>query len=712
MLLGDKIKNSKVWLVLRPFAGMAAAVLLNICCNRLMGLFHIPLFMDNIGTLLAAGLGGYLPGIITGYMTNVINMSANVENVYYASLSVLIAVAGSFFYKRGYFDKFGKALLTVPVFAVIGGAIGSLLTYCIYGFGMGEGISAPFAVKLLDKGIFNVFTAQFVSDVAIDLVDKLLTVIAVFILLKVLPEKFKDSMGLYAWRQNPMSKADKERIKKNEIKGIPLGVKITMVVALFMMIIAFVTTSISCMLYHSFAIEQFTDTGRRTAQLASSVVDGSRIQEFIKEGYDAPGYSDVVMRLQNIRQSTPEIEFVYVYKITADGCEVVFDLDTPTVPGGRPGTIEPIEDEFKQYLGKLLRGEPIEPVISNGRYGHLLTNYEPVYDSYGMVTAYAGTDISMDAIRRTEVSFLAKVLSLFVGFFLLILALSVWLARYFVIYPINAMTLVTDRFAYDTEGERERSLRNIKNLDIRTRDEIENLYSSVSAMMVESVEHMEYIKKKGEEMSKMQNGLINVLADLVESRDKKTGHHIKKTAAYTRYLLKCMKEDGLHTDLISPQYIENVANSAPLHDLGKIVVSDVILNKNGRLNDEEFESMKSHTLAGRDIIRKTMDLAPDPGYLEEAEKLATYHHERWDGTGYPTGMKGDEIPLCARVMALADVLDALLSKRSYKEPYPFDKAVEIIKEGSGNHFDPEIVDIFIKHIDGIKAIADSQDKDL
>ena len=122
--------------------------------------------------------------------------------------------------------------------------------------------------------------------------------------------------------------------------------------------------------------------------------------------------------------------------------------------------------------------------------------------------------------------------------------------------------------------------------------------------------------------------------------------------------------------------------------------------------------MKSHTLAGRDIIRKTMDLAPDPGYLEEAEKLATYHHERWAGTGYPTGMKGDEIPLCARVMALADVLDALLSKRSYKEPYPFDKAVEIIKEGSGNHFDPEIVDIFIKHIDGIKAIADSQDKDL
>ena len=114
---GDKLKNSKIVLVLKPFLGIAAAVFINIFFNRLMGLLHIPLFMDNIGTLLAAGLGGYLPGIITGYMTNVVNMTADIENVYYASLSVLIAVAGSFFYKRGYFDKFGKALLTVPAFA-------------------------------------------------------------------------------------------------------------------------------------------------------------------------------------------------------------------------------------------------------------------------------------------------------------------------------------------------------------------------------------------------------------------------------------------------------------------------------------------------------------------------------------------------------------------------------------------------------------------
>ena len=708
---GDKFKNSIIWLVLKPFLGIAAAVFVNIFFNRLMGAFHIPLFMDNIGTLLAAGLGGYLPGIITGYMTNVINMTADIENVYYASLSVLIAVAGSYFYQRGYFEKFGKALLTIPVFALIGGALGSFLTYCIYGFGMGEGISAPFAQKLLENGTFNVFWAQFISDVAIDVVDKALTVLAVFLILKAIPKKVKNSLGLYAWRQEPMSKSDKEKIKikKEQIKGVPLGVKITVVVALFMIIIAFVTTAISCVLYHSFAIEQFTDRGVRTAQLAATVVDGNRVDEFLEKGEEAPGYKETENRLKNIRQSSPEILYVYVYKIMEDGCHVVFDLDSEEEMGADPGTVIPFDKSFAPFLGKLLRGEPIDPIISNDTYGHLLTDYEPVHDSEGNTVCYAATDISMDYIRLSEISFLAKVLSLFIGFFLLILAMSVWLARYFLIYPINAMTLVAEEFAYDTEKDRAMSVKNIKDLNIRTHDEIENLYSSMSLMMEESVEHMDHIKRKGEEMSKLQNGLINVLADLVESRDQKTGHHIKKTAAYTRFILKSMVADGLYTDIITPQYIENVANSAPLHDLGKIVVSDMILNKNGRLNDEEFDKMKSHTLAGRDIIRKTMDLAPDPGYLEEAEKLATYHHEKWDGSGYPMGISGGDIPLSARVMAVADVLDALLSKRSYKEPYTFEQAVDIIKDGSGKHFDPEIIGVFLKHIDGIKEISETID---
>lgn len=710
-MVGDNFRKSRLWAVLKPFIGIAAAVGLNIFFNRMMGRFHIPLFMDNVGTLLAAALGGYLPGILTGYLTNFINMTADVENVYYASLSVLIATAGAFFYKRGMFDKLWKTILTIPVFAFIGGALGSLLTYCIYGFGMGEGISAPFARALLEKGTLSVFTAQLISDVVIDLIDKTINVLIVFVILKIIPDKVKNPMGLSCWQQRPITQADKVKIDKNKIRGMSLSAKISIVVAFVMIVIAFVTTSISCVFYHSFAIEQFSETGVRTAQLAASVIDGDRVDEYLDQGKDYGGYRDAVMHLKNLLSTTPELEYVYAYRIENDGCHVLFDLGSDGLERSKPGDMIPFDESFAPYLNKLKRGEIIDSIVTDATYGWLLTNYEPVYNSKGKCVCYAATDISMAAIRLHEISFLAKVLSLFVGFFLLILAFCIWLAKYSIIYPIDAMTLVAEEFASDTAGDRARSLKALSDLDIRTGDEVENLYSSMNVMMEESVQQMEHIKEKGEELSKMQNGLITVLADIVESRDKKTGQHIKKTAAYTRFLLQCMMNAGIHADIINPEYIESVANSAPLHDIGKIVVSDTILNKNGRLTDEEFEKMKSHTTAGKEMIQKTMDLVSDPGYLSEAEGLAAYHHEKWDGSGYPNGLSGEEIPLSARVMAVSDVLDALLSKRSYKEPYTFEQAVDIIKEGSGKHFDPTIIRVFLEHLPEIKDIADKQDQE-
>ena len=135
------------------------------------------------------------------------------------------------------------------------------------------------------------------------------------------------------------------------------------------------------------------------------------------------------------------------------------------------------------------------------------------------------------------------------------------------------------------------------------------------------------------------------------------------------------------------------------------MVSDTILNKPGRLTDEEFAVMKSHTTAGNQIIASAMSLVSDSGYLKEAKNLATYHHERWDGKGYPSGKAGEEIPLSARVMAVADVFDALISKRSYKEPFTFEKSMEIIKEGAGTQFDPQIAEIFIEAEDEVREIS-------
>ena len=192
----------------------------------------------------------------------------------------------------------------------------------------------------------------------------------------------------------------------------------------------------------------------------------------------------------------------------------------------------------------------------------------------------------------------------------------------------------------------------------------------------------------------MQENLILVLADMVESRDQFTGDHVKNTSEYTLIIMEQLKKEGIYTDQLTDEFIRNVCHSAPLHDIGKINVSDTILNKPGKLSDEEFETMKHHTLYGRDVIEKAKKASSDVSYLNEAENLSLYHHEKWNGKGYPHGLSGEEIPLSARIMAVADVFDALVSKRSYKDPFPFEKAMDIIREGAGSHFDPSVAAAF------------------
>ena len=184
---------------------------------------------------------------------------------------------------------------------------------------------------------------------------------------------------------------------------------------------------------------------------------------------------------------------------------------------------------------------------------------------------------------------------------------------------------------------------------------------------------------------------------MVESRDTCTGQHVRKTAAYTGIIMEELKKEGVYADQLTDEYMSDVISSAPLHDIGKIKVSDLILNKTSRLTDEEFAIMKSHTTAGSEVIEHAMRIVSGEGssYLREADNLALYHHEKWNGSGYPTGLKGTEIPLSARIMAVADVFDALVSKRSYKDGLSYEQAMDIIRSGSGSHFDPAIVNAFV-----------------
>lgn len=205
--------------------------------------------------------------------------------------------------------------------------------------------------------------------------------------------------------------------------------------------------------------------------------------------------------------------------------------------------------------------------------------------------------------------------------------------------------------------------------------------------------------------SKMQNGVIEHLADIIESRDIETGEHIKRTKKYVSILVNKMLNNDKFKNELSYKMADDIINAAPLHDIGKIAVSDLILCKPRKLTDEEFEKMKIHTTKGGEIINKILIDLGDEEFLGVAYDVATSHHEKWNGCGYPNGLKENDIPISGRIMAIADVFDALISKRVYKNPMPFDEAIEIIIKDSGTHFDPDIVDVFKSVIDEFRIAS-------
>jgi len=214
----------------------------------------------------------------------------------------------------------------------------------------------------------------------------------------------------------------------------------------------------------------------------------------------------------------------------------------------------------------------------------------------------------------------------------------------------------------------------------------------------------ELIKKRTERIEQLQNNVIFVIADVVEGRDKVTSGHVDRTSEYIKILIEEMQQCGLYMEEMNGWNKDMLVYSARLHDIGKISVTDLILNKPGKLTPEEFEIMKTHSQEGERIIQQIIARTGEGMFLHHAKFFAGYHHERWDGTGYHRGLSGLEIPLQGRIMAIADVYDAITSERPYKEAFSHEKAVEAISEESGKQFDPKIVDVFLTIKDKFKAV--------
>ena len=203
------------------------------------------------------------------------------------------------------------------------------------------------------------------------------------------------------------------------------------------------------------------------------------------------------------------------------------------------------------------------------------------------------------------------------------------------------------------------------------------------------------VEEKAQKIHDMQNSIITGIASMVESRDNSTGNHIRRTSEGVRIFVDQIKKHKEY-DYLDQQFCLDVIKAAPMHDLGKIAVHDAVLQKPGRFIQEEYDEMKEHTTEGANIVLEVLREVDDTKFKQIAVNVAHYHHEKWNGEGYPCGLKGEEIPIEARIMAFADVFDALVTRRCYKDPYDYDTAFDIMEKEFGSHFDPELGKIFLE----------------
>ncbi len=680
-------------------------ILINVGLSFIVHRFNIPLYLDTIGTIAVSAVAGIFPGIITAVVSNTLCGLFNGVAVYFSILNALIAILTSWYVKEKKFKKLGMVALFILVAAFIGGGLGALVQLLLFREPQIAAINETVNSIVEATGINRVLCFMAVNT-GLNIVDKGITTGAALLSVRLIKEDVKKEIASSGWRQKPLSDKEVRKIrKKTDGNSNSLQTRMTWMLSLTAVLLTFSVGIISIRLYILNSEKDLTRSAENTAAFAAKMIDGDRIGDYLRGGIESQGYMETFNMLKDLHESVNGLQYLYVYQIREDGCHVVFDTDPALDPVTDINTVLPFEDAFMKYVPDLLDGKRIEPIESRGSFGWLLTAYEPVYDSRGKCTAYVGADVSMVFFSNFVRDYILKAVLIFSGFFLAILAYGLWVSRMYLIYPINTMAAKTEDFLGDDNQEKlDEHVKNISAIDVHTGDEIENLYKAIRSMTADTASQIKEIKHYNQAVTQMQRGLIITMADLVENRDSDTGAHVQKTSAYVRIILEGLLRKGYYTDKLTPKYISDVEMSAPLHDIGKINIPDNVLNKPGKLTDEEYAIMKTHTIAGKNIMEKAISTVQGESYLKEARNMAAYHHEKWDGTGYPEGLKGEVIPLSARVMAVADVFDALVSKRVYKPAMPLEKALEILNKDAGTHFDPKCIEVFMENLDDVKRV--------
>ncbi len=690
-------KSSNLTAILLCGAGVGLNMLLSILTTAL----DLPLYLDTVGTIIASILGGYLPGVIVGFTTNLLRSIIEPAAIYYGVMNVLVALVAAFFAERGLHQKPGGIVGMLAVFSLIGGVFGMLIPWLREGISFETESLAGILYETLHTGPE---LSYLLSALITNLPDKAISLLIALSLIRLIPARYRGLFRLHMWVEDPGFM--EEACGEMKVRRVSLRIKTLLVAVVSLTAVALMSAILSVNVFRKMTITEHTRLAVGAAELAAGVVHGDMVDTYLKEQGHSEDYIETREMLGKILASSPEISRLYVYRPEPAGFRVIFDIDTQERAALKIGAMLPVETGFQTHYEELLSGGEIEPFFSDHGPGYLLTAAKPVYDERGRFVCYAIADVDMEKLARDSRSFLTEMVLVFLGFFLLLCTFTIWLTDQNLVIPINSLVRCMDRLARTSDSQKtmDEDVKMFRRLGIHTGDELENLYLSASSMTKNQAEQLRSIRHLSESTANMQDGLIITMADLVESRDSDTGAHVQKISAYVKIIVEGLKRKEYYGGKITPKFMSDVVRSAPLHDIGKINIPDSILNKPGKLTEEEFEIMKTHAAAGKQIIENAISKIKADDYLKEARNMAAYHHERWDGKGYPEGIHGEVIPLSARIMAVADVFDALTSDSVYKPAFPLEKALQIMEEGKGTQFDPKCLEAFLDSMPEVMVV--------
>ena len=695
----------KIWLALM---GIAINVLLAFVLRKIGN----PLYLDCVGTITVSAIGGQLPGIFTAVATSMVCALFNHNAPYFSFVNAIIAIVTVWFFRKYSYKNKGKLALFTLATGVLTGVIYAVINWNLLDGAKVARDSDTTVIFSSSMGM-SLFGTYLIYLILVNILDKAIAVGITWLILRAIPNEKLIDFERSNWKQTPLSADEIDTLNTwGSDTRYSMQSRNTMIILTSSVLLVAVTAWIGVSLYFNSAKEDKSGDAFNALKFADEVIDPSLVNDYIYKGKDAEGYAETMRLLKNINDYYKNVERLYFIKIEKDGAVPIFAPESENGSMGREKIA--YDEELLPYLPDLLAGKNIPPVESGELSNWKRSVFYPIFDDHGRCALYGVAEVSLSNMSTYMWDFAFRTILILLGFVILVVANSLWVTNVTMVYPIRSMAKVVDDFAdkgYSQE-QLDANVKSIRALDIRTQDEVEKLYDSICNMTLNLSEQMRDLRRLSDTTARMQDGLIITMADMVENRDSDTGAHIQKTAAYVSIIVEGLKQKGYYAEKITPKFISDVVRSAPLHDIGKINIPDEVLNKPGKLTEEEYEIMKTHTTVGKKIMENAISTVEGENYLKEARNMAAYHHERWDGKGYPEGLHGEVIPLSARIMAVADVFDALTSQRVYKPAFPLDKALDIITEGAGTQFDPKCVEVLLDNLSEVKVILKKYNKDI